>query len=283
MIKILYNPLACNGQGEKKASEVKEALKGEEIEFLSLLEIKDMKKFMDELPEEESVVLCGGDGTLYKFVNAIDGFKPKNKVYYFPSGTGNDFAHDIADKKLDNGLYLINDYIINLPHVTVNGNTSCFLNGVGYGIDGYCCEVGDKLREKSDKPVNYAGIAIKGLLFFFKPKNVHIVADGKEYNFKKAWLAPTMNGRFYGGGMNMAPSQNRLNTAKRVSCVVLSGSGKLKTLMVFPSIFEGKHVEHKDIVTVIEGHNITVEFDKPCALQIDGETVLDVLKYEVKS
>ena len=43
-----------------------------------------------------------------------------------------------------------------------------FINGIGFGIDGYCCEVGDQLKAKSDKPVNYASIAIKGLLFHYK-------------------------------------------------------------------------------------------------------------------
>ena len=68
-------------------------------------------------------------------------------------------------------------YLKELPSVTVNGKESLFINGVGYGIDGYCCEIGDELRKKSDKPVNYAGIAIKGLLFHFKPRNATVTAD----------------------------------------------------------------------------------------------------------
>ena len=34
---------------------------------------------------------------------------------------------------------------------------------------------------------------------------------------------------------------------------------------------------------IVEGSDITVEFDKPCALQIDGETVLNVTKYRATS
>ena len=41
-------------------------------------------------------------------------------------------------------------YLRDLPTVTVNGKHWRFLNGIGYGIDGYCCEVGDALRGKSD-------------------------------------------------------------------------------------------------------------------------------------
>lgn len=181
------------------------------------------------------------------------------------------------------GLVPLNKYIKNLPQVTVNGRTYRFINGIGYGIDGYCCEVGDALKLKSDKPVNYAGIAIKGLLFHFKPRNAVITVDGKKYNYKKVWLAPCMNGRFYGGGMMVAPAQNRLSEDGLISCVVMYGSGKLKTLAVFPSIFKGEHVKHTEMVAVMTGSEITVSFDKPTALQIDGETVLGVTSYSVKA
>ena len=61
------------------------------------------------------------------------------------------------------------------------------------------------------------------------------------------------------------------------------GSGKLKTLMVFPSIFKGEHVKHTEMCKVLTGHEITVKFDQPTALQIDGETVLGVTEYAVSS
>ena len=37
------------------------------------------------------------------------------------------------------------------------------------------------------------------------------------------------------------------------------------------------------MVEVLTGHEITVKFDCPCALQIDGETVLGVTEYSVSS
>ena len=53
--------------------------------------------------------------------------------------------------------------------------------------------------------------------------------------------------------------------------------------MVFPSIFKGEHVKQKKLIDIVEGHHIVVEFDRPTALQIDGETVSGVTKYEVKA
>ena len=165
----------------------------------------------------------------------------------------------------------------------MKGKDYYFINGIGYGIDGYCCEKGDEIRVNSDKPINYTAIAIKGLLFHYKPVNAVVTVDGKKYHFKKVWLAPTMNGRFYGGGMMPTPNQNRLNEDGLVSTMVMFGSGKLKTLMVFPSIFKGKHIEHSECVNVLSGHEIEVEFDHPSALQIDGDTILDVTKYTVSA
>ena len=93
----------------------------------------------------------------------------------------------------------------------------------------------------------------------------------------------TMNGRHYGGGMIPTPDQKRNNEDKTVSLMVLYGSGKLKRLCVFPSIFKGEHVKHTEMVDVFSGHEITVEFNRPVALQIDGETILGVTEYTVSS
>ena len=155
--------------------------------------------------------------------------------------------------------------------------------GIGYGIDGYCCEVGDALREKSGKPVNYTAIAIKGLLFHYHPTNAIITVDGVAHRYNKVWLAPTMNGRFYGGGMMPTPDQKRFSEDKKVSTMLFFGSGKLKTLYVFPSIFKGEHIKHPEMCTVLTGKEIQVEFDRPTALQIDGETVLGVTGYTVNA
>lgn len=52
--------------------------------------------------------------------------------------------------------------------------------------------------------------------------------------------------------------------------------------MIFPSIFKGKHIAHKKYVDELKGEKIKVQFDRPCALQIDGETILNVTEYEAQ-
>ena len=275
---ILYNPLAGHGGWEKALSDVKEMLN--DAECLNVIDLSDYKELYEKLTPEDTVVLLGGDGTINKFVNATEGYELPFDVLYYPTGTGNNFVRDLKDVDTSRP-FSIKKYITDLPKVTVNGQTYRFLNGVGFGIDGYCCEVGDKIKAESDKPVNYTAIAIKGLLFHFSAPNATVTVDGKSYEYKKVWIAPTMNGRYYGGGMMPTPDQDRLADEKKVSLMLFHGSGKLKTLMIFPSLFKGEHVKHTECIAIHKGKDITVTFDKPTSLQIDGETLLNVTEYKV--
>lgn len=280
MYYVLLNEKAANNNSKSKLGELYELIGGEKNTELDITKINDFKAFFDGLTADDKVVISGGDGTLCHFVNDVKDVEIKNPLYYFPSGTGNDFYNDVKEK-YDTKLIPLKEYIKDLPEVTINGKTSLFINGIGYGIDGYCCEEGDRLKALSNKPVNYTIIAIRGLLYKFKPVNGSVTVDGVKHDYKKVWLIPTMNGRFYGGGMMATPGQDRLNADRHVSAMAYAGYGPLRTLMVFPGIFKGKHAEHKDMVHIFEGHDIKVEFDRPCALQIDGETVLNVTSYEV--
>ena len=283
---ILYNPHSGNGSGLEEAHIVEVFQLGETI-IQDITEIDDYKAFFSLLDDDDKIILCGGDGTLNHFCNDIAGLDIPCEILYYPIGTGNDFAHDVGERTGANP-FTVNQYLRGLPTVSVNGEQSLFINGIGYGIDGYCCEIGDKKKEEQKakgkrKPINYTAIAIGGLLFHFKPRNATVTVDGVSHRFEKVWIAATMKGRYYGGGMMVAPDQNRLNEDKKLTLVILHGSGKLKTLVVFPSIFKGEHIKHTEMTAVLTGHDISVSFDEPCPLQIDGETRLNVKEYRATS
>lgn len=265
---ILYNPKANNGE------------KPEYLESVEYREVTglDYQSFFDSLNEDDEVVLVGGDGTLNYFINAVDTDNIRNNVYLRKSGSGNDFLNDLDIH--DDREVLINDFIKDLPAVYVNGMKKKFINGIGYGIDGYCCEKADELKAGGFKgKIDYTGIAVKGLLFHFKKKEATVKVDGREYRYSQVWLAPSMKGRFYGGGMDIAPEQDR--RSGELSLVIYHCRSKLKALIVFPNIFKGTHVSHKEMVEIHTGKEIEVAFNEPCALQIDGETVLNVTSYKV--
>ena len=278
---FLYNPMAGNGKAAERAAEL--AKKQTEALLCDMTAIDRYEDFFKVVSSEDVIVICGGDGTLNRFVNDIGEVECKNKIYYSPVGSGNDFFRDLPNATDETEMYDVTRYLFGLPTVEVSGMTRRFINGIGYGIDGYCCEEGDRLKSKQKKRVNYTNIAIKGLLFAFKRVNATVTVDGVIRKYKKVWFAPTMNGKYYGGGMMPAPAQDRMAEDGRLSLLVFHGAGKLKTLMVFPSIFKGEHIKQTKIAEVITGYDITVEFDRPTALQIDGETVSGVRSYRARS
>ena len=278
---ILYNPLSGHGKAFEKANRLAELYNNTEI--TDITGIEDVHAFLLDINADDKIIICGGDGTLNRFVYEAEGIDLPCEILYCATGTGNDFLKDIG-KSTDDEPFRINEYITDLPIVEVDGKKHRFLNAIGFGIDGYCCEVGDKMKEKApEKPVNYTSIAIKGLLFDFKPKNATVRVDGVEYKYPKVWIAATMHGRYYGGGMNCAPAQDRLNEEGTNTLIIWYGSGKLKTLINFPSIFKGEHINRTDMIAIHTGHEIEVEFEKPNALQIDGETFLGIKSYKVTS
>ena len=50
---------------------------------------------MSSLEGDDSIIICGGDGTLNRFVNAIYDLNTDKEILYYAAGSGNDFLRDI--------------------------------------------------------------------------------------------------------------------------------------------------------------------------------------------
>ncbi len=233
----------------------------------------DFEKFSKSINNVDTIILSGGDGTINHFVNLYKKYPFEADILYSADGTGNDFLRDIEK---DN-LVRINEYINDLPKVIINNEERYFVNNSSFGLDGTVCEIADILKKKGKK-INYTNIAAKLLLFKYKPTNAKVIVDGKEYNYKNVWLASSMNGRYVGGGMMLAPTQDRLGN--ELSCVVIHGKNRLKIAIAFKTIFTGEHIKkYPKYVDIIKGKNIYVEFDRPNSIQVDGEVTLNVTSY----
>lgn len=272
---ILYNQKANNGQGKVNADAYIETVK-EEYTLVNVCET-DVKQLIGTLTSEDLVVLCGGDGTLNRFANDLYGVEIPCDVMLFAAGTGNDFLRDIHENYDQANPVSVKKYIEKLPTIKVKDKEIKFLNGIGYGIDGMCCEVADEMKAKGKKNINYTTLSIKLMLFKYKCPKSTIIVDGVAKEYNKTWLASAMNGKYYGGGMKAAPDQDRLGDT--LTNVVFHDKGRIATLIAFPSIFKGEHVNKTKLVEVRTGKEITVKFDSPMALQIDGETVTGVTEY----
>ena len=199
-----------------------------------------------------------------------------NNIFFSPSGVGNDFFNDVA--KPGETYTRINDYIKRVHKATVDGKVHYFLTDVGMGFDGYVCAVGERFL-KEGKDFNYTLAAVKGLLGKYKPCGCSImVDDGEEEYFENVWMASTLTGKMYGGGIKVAPTYDRL-TADYLECLVYTSPSGPHALMNFPSILNGTHEGKLKGSHVFRGKKIEIVFTQPRDAQLDGDVIPQVRRY----
>lgn len=274
---VIFNSLSTRHLSVEELTKVlKEFDSSKELEFVDGPSLGDGKAFLAKLKKDDDIVISGGDGSLNKLVNIFDFDKIDNKVYLHKAGNGNDFLRDINELKED--IVEITPYLKKLPKVSLdNGKEVKYINGVGFGVDGMVCVESDKLKAKGKKKINYTSLSIKLLLFKYKKARAKVVVDGKEYNYKRVFIASAMNGKYYGGGMKEAPTQDRCGD--KISVIVWHNFSRLGALMNFSKIFTGDHVKKTKKLAVLEGKDVTITFDRPTDLQIDGESFHAVRTY----
>ena len=283
MVYILYNASAgAHYNAEEIKAKMAEFFPGEGVQVDDTITVSDKQNYVDRLTDKDRLIIVGGDGTLNRFVNSVEDREYEFPIYCFSAGSGNDFINDVANGKSDEPV-LINQYITKLPTVEIDGKVYKFLNGIGQGIDGWACYMGEEYKKRTGRPPNYSGYAFKGLLYAYKPSRAKITVDGVVSEYDNVWMAPTMNGRYFGGGVMITPDQDRLNSRHLVSAAIVKTPSRFRLMTIFPTIFKGTHTKYKKQVTIVEAKEVIVEMDRPIALQIDGEVIPDVTKYIARS
>lgn len=277
MIYLLYNPRSNNDHND-----INVILKGKSQSNVTSVNLltSDVHELLPKLTAEDKVLLCGGDGTISRFATNTYGFEFPCPVCVLKSGTGNDFVRDINENETDKVEQLIDirQYLKNLPTVEYKDIKAKFINGTGFGLDGEVCREVEEQKKRSNKKASYTAAAIKLILGGgYKMPHARVVIDGVTHEFDDVWLVSTMKGRYYGGGMMVTPDQDR--SSDELSVLVFHGGSRVKVLSVFSTVYTGKHVKYKKLVEIFRGKSVHVEFDKPTALQMDGEVETDVLSY----
>ncbi|HVK86004.1 MAG TPA: diacylglycerol kinase family protein [Kofleriaceae bacterium] len=231
----------------------------------------------------ERIVAIGGDGTVNEVVNGFfeDGVPvaPEASFALIPFGTGGDFRRtlmlptDIADaadviaanrrKKIDVGK---------LSFVASDGTkaTRMFANIASFGVSGVV-----------DRLVNESGKRLGGRLSFmlataratlsYKNQRVQLVLDGKDRVEATINTVAVANGRYFGGGMLMAPSAELDDGAFDVICVGDLGLGEL--LVSGRKLYAGTHLSMEKVsarrARVVEAEPI--DPGSVVELDVDGE------------
>ena len=77
---LLYNPLSGKGNQAKEDAERYASSANMPAKAVNMTEIARIADFFDELSPEDDVVIFGGDGSLNKLVNALDGKTVENEI-----------------------------------------------------------------------------------------------------------------------------------------------------------------------------------------------------------
>lgn len=275
---ILYNPLSNKGKNKHIAEKLskKHQKKGFNVDIKNLLDIHDVKSFLSACKEEDRIIIIGGDGTLNRIVNQIQGIDIKPSVFMYKAGTGNDFIRSVPVK---HKLADIKPYIMNLPTVSVNDKHSLFLNGTGVGLDGLVCYKVNRSKQIKNKS-NYFKNSIQSF-FQYKPVTAYITVDGESFEANKVWFATCMHSKYFGGGMMLAPKIKR--TDKVIELVVVKDVPRWLLLLIFPTIYFGWHRIFKSFVKFYRGKDIKVQLLVDTYMQIDGDEIYPVREYQVKA
>lgn len=265
MIFILYNPYSEKFKKTKKL--YKKISKKNDCYMLNLLDIATKEEsFIGGLTEDDEIILCGGDGTANKFLNAIKGLKIKCKVLFYSCGLGNDLKREFKKQKYIE-LSALRD---KFPIVNVNDNEKyIFVNEVGIGIDGVICK-NRKLMGYSGKRKGYATIALKSFNNF-RTFSLNVEIDNHIYHFDNVWMVVCNNGKYFGNGMKIAPKAIRNND--ELDIIIIHSFSKRQMILAFPLIYFGLHTILKKKVSYFKCKHFKAIPDGCGALQMDGETI----------
>jgi len=227
----------------------------------------------------QMVVAVGGDGTLHEVINGF--FRNGKKIRadallgLLPSGTGTDFAKTIGVpllmEKAARQLLHGNPHPVDLGWITCEDLQGrriqrLFANIAEGGLGG---EVVRRVnsRKKRGGTVPFLAGAIRSL-FGYQPQPVRVQIDDRTERKIEALFVIVANGKFYGGGMKIAPQAEPDDGLFDV--VLIRDLSAFKVLRNIYRIYTGSHIQLPE-VEVLRGKKVRLESEGELLLEADGE------------
>lgn len=213
------------------------------------------------------VLAVGGDGTIRDVAAGLAEGGCAAPLGIVAAGTGNDLARTL---QLPRELEQAVEVALNgrdLPVDLWTWNRSAFINVAGLGLDAAVAGLVNRRYRKLRGSLPYM-LALLQLLPGFRPQEVRLRWPEGEWA-GRIWLAAFGNGRFYGGGMEIAPSADPSDG--RLDAVLVGDVSKLELLRELPGLFHGRHARHPRVKVIRSDR-----FDLDAADQevtIDGELI----------
>lgn len=247
---IFYNPLAGQGQVLEDLDALAFVL-DEETVLCDMTKPETFEEALFAMDAEDYLVLCGGDGTLNRFVNIMADVNRPNEIYYYPAGECNSFALDYG-RTYGCNPFPVTDALARLPRVRIKGREGYFLTGI-------VCSAG-KFHAFSRRHPEYTEEN--------RPVGVKVSIDRTLQSFEKVRFLALMQGRHCCGGLVPDPARGRAD--ETLSCAVIHGCGSLKTRYLLRQLRRGRIPESRHF-TVLRGRDICLTFDAPVKVLTDGE------------
>ncbi len=270
---FIINPAAGKGKTLKLIPRIKKIFEDKKDKYF--IEITKRPGHATEIAKQYSnsgiyrIYSVGGDGTLNETLNGM--VNSSSSLAVIPSGTGNDFIKSIYNfskhDKIEDILFkMINgeEKYIDLCEV----NDRYFINIASAGFDAEVAYNSIKFKKLPFVGGKLAYIlGIIRTVLNYRSYRLKINNDGRELRVD-ALLVAIANGRYYGGGINVAPKAE-IDDGLFNICVIEKVS-RFKILTLFPKVIKGQHAEIKE-VSFYNGSNVKIHSEELIAFNIDGE------------
>jgi diacylglycerol kinase (ATP) len=271
MWAVVVNPVSGSGKGAILGTETagffsEKRLPYQIITATSAEKLRiNLADFLDNnVGSVDGVIAVGGDGLVHLVLQMV---VPRNIPFSaVPAGTGNDFVRALG-WNIDEIRTQLNAVVSEPPTAIDLGlvDSEWFGAVLSTGFDSVVNEKANTL--KWPKGPNKYNVAIAMELPKFKPLKYTIELDSQIIE-TEAMLIAVGNGRSYGGGMKVCP--DAVMNDGLFDVMVLRPVSKVEFVRVFPTVFSGRHVDHKQVDI---DRSKRVSLHAPAIAYADGERI----------
>jgi len=271
MWAVVVNPVSGSGKGAILGTETagffsEKRLPYQIITATSADKLRiNLAEFLDNnVGSIDGVIAVGGDGLVHLVLQIV---VPRNIPFSaIPAGTGNDFVRALG-WNLDEIRTQLNAVVSEPPTAIDLGlvDSEWFGAVLSTGFDSVVNEKANTLKWPKG-PSKY-NVAIAMELPKFKSLKYTIELDSRVIE-TEAMLIAVGNGRSYGGGMKVCP--DAVMNDGLFDVMVLRPVSKVEFVRVFPTVFSGRHVDHKQVDIY---RTKRVSLHAPAIAYADGERI----------
>jgi diacylglycerol kinase (ATP) len=271
MWAVVINPVSGAGKGAILGAEAAGffASRGLPYQIITATSAEKLRSNLEDFLDSNlgaitGVIAVGGDGLAHLVLQMV---VPRRIAFsVIPAGTGNDFVRalgwDLADIK--NQL----NAVVSKPASAIDlglVDSEWFGAVLSTGFDSVVNEKANTMKWPKG-PMKY-NFAIAMELPKFKPLKYTIELDNQVIE-TEAMLIAVGNGGSYGGGMKVCP--DAVMNDGLFDVMVLRPVSKVEFVRVFPKVFSGKHVQHKQVEIY---RTKRVSLHAPAIAYADGERI----------